>query len=111
MARNQDPNMVHCASCGEDYSATYKFCPFCGGRNNPSAAEADPAPTAAPAAAQENYEFDGQDVFDQPDANPAGKGGKRLAGSGAQRPTPPRPSIGPASLPSCALWSSSPPLW
>ena len=85
MARKQDPNMVHCASCGEDYSATYKFCPFCGGRNTPPA----PAPAAAPA--QEDYEFDGQDVFDQPDSNPAGKGGKRLAGSGGQSPTPPPP--------------------
>lgn len=83
MARNQDPNMVHCTSCGEDYSATYKFCPFCGGRNNP------PAPTAAPT--QKNYQFDGQDVFDQPDDAPAGRGGKRLAGNGAQHPTPPPP--------------------
>lgn len=83
MARKQDPNMVHCTSCGEDYSATYKFCPFCGGRNNP------PAPAATPT--QANYKFDGQDVFDQPDATPTGKGGKRLAGNGAQRPTPPPP--------------------
>ena len=85
MARKQDTNMVHCSSCGEDYSATYKFCPFCGGRNAPA------APASGAKASSEEYQFDGQDVFDQPDASPAGKGGKRLAGTGAQRPTPPPP--------------------
>lgn len=75
--------MVHCTSCGEDYSATYKFCPFCGGRNNP------PAPATTPH--QANYKFDGQDVFDQPNTNTSGKGGKRLAGNGGQRPTSPPP--------------------
>ena len=85
MARKQDTNMVHCSSCGEDYSATYRFCPFCGGRNAPA------APASGAKASSEEYQFDGQDVFDQPDASPAGKGGKRLAGTGAQRPTPPPP--------------------
>ena len=85
MARKQDTNMVHCSSCGEDYSATYKFCPFCGGRNAPA------APASGAKASSKEYQFDGQDVFDQPDASPAGKGGKRLAGTGAQRPTPPPP--------------------
>ena len=83
MAHKQDPNLVHCASCGEDYSASYKACPFCGSPNTPS-------PRAA-ASHQGNYEFDGQDVFDRPDAQPAGKGGKRLPGAGGQAPTPPPP--------------------
>ena len=119
MAHKQDSTLIHCSSCGEDYSATYKFCPFCGGYNAPPAnAPAAPvaqAKQAAPKAEQpkqetprqephkhtapkqaaprhENYEFDGQDVFDQPDDdNPAGRGGKRLASGGAQRPTPPPP--------------------
>ena len=82
MARKQD-TIVHCPSCGEDYSATYKFCPFCGGRGT--------APASNAAGAQQGYEFDGQDVFDHPNANPGGKGGKRLAAGGGQRPTPPPP--------------------
>ena len=83
MVRKKDSNVVHCASCGEDYSATYKFCPFCGGAQTP---------TTQPAMADESgYEFDGQDVFDRPDAQPAGKGGKRLPGAGGQAPTPPPP--------------------
>lgn len=83
MAHKQDPNLVHCASCGEDYSASYKACPFCGSPNTPS-------PRAA-ASHQGNYEFDGQDVFDQPDSQPTAKGGKRLQGASGQAPTPPPP--------------------
>ncbi len=120
MARKQDSTLIHCSSCGEDYSATYKFCPFCGGYNAPPAdAPAAPAPephkpeapkqaasqpeahkhevpkqnTPRPSAPkQEAYEFDGQDVFDQSDdENSVGKGGKRLASGGVQHPTPPPP--------------------
>lgn len=135
MAHQQNPALIHCSTCGEDYSATYKFCPFCGGYNEPpeptqnADAEAPVAPTATPkqsaapkqsapkqsaapkqssapkqsatpkqsapkqsAPQPQKYEFDGQDVFDQPESEtPAGKGGKRLASGGAQRPTPPPP--------------------
>lgn len=125
MAHKQNSTLIHCSSCGEDYSATYKFCPFCGGYNAPPASADTPTAPTAPAQdppkseapkqevhkqsapkqsvpkqstpkqstpKQEAYEFDGQDIFDQPDdENPAGKGGKRLASGGAQRPTPPPP--------------------
>ena len=78
MAHKQKPNLVHCASCGEDYSAAYKACPFCGSPNTPDSRPA-------------SYEFDGQDVFDRPDVQPTGKGGKRLQGAGGQPSTPPPP--------------------
>lgn len=83
MARKQDPNSVHCASCGEDYSATYKFCPFCGGANPPANQTASDNDNA------DGYEFDGQEVFDQPDTPSTGKGGKRLPNAGGQRTPPP----------------------
>lgn len=112
MAHPQKSSLIHCSSCGENYSATYKFCPFCGGHNASPApskkngADADPTPvegsqahaastTASsqrPASEAECYKFDGQDVFDQPEQDtPAGRGGKRLANGGAQRPTSPPP--------------------
>lgn len=123
MAHQQKSALIHCSTCGEDYSATYKFCPFCGGYNAPpepaqeveeapvapaatpkqsaapqqSAAPKQSAPTKRPAPKQsapqpQKYEFDGQDVFDQPEGDHAGgKGGKRLANGGSQRPTPPPP--------------------
>ena len=38
MASRPSPNsLIHCAVCGEDYSATYKRCPFCGAKNAPPA--------------------------------------------------------------------------
>ena len=27
--RANKPEMIHCPYCGEDYSSTYKHCPFC----------------------------------------------------------------------------------
>ena len=40
MASRPSPNsLIHCAVCGEDYSATYKRCPFCGAKNAPPAAQ------------------------------------------------------------------------
>ena len=27
--------LIHCDACGEDYSSTYRRCPFCGERNDP----------------------------------------------------------------------------
>ena len=99
MAYKPSPNsLIHCAECGEDYSATYRRCPFCGARNAPPAApgpkssgvseaESGPQPasrqTSAPADPDDTYVFDGQDLFDNPDEDdytPArSKGGKRLA--------------------------------
>lgn len=87
MAYKPSPNsLIHCAVCGEDYSATYKRCPFCGAKNAPSVP--DPAPRQAPPPAPERdpddtYVFDGQDLFDEEpeeDYRPARpRGGKRLA--------------------------------
>ena len=99
--------LIHCDACGEDYSSTYRRCPFCGARNKPNgdsrraprqeevpyeddSYEAGPA---APEAARQDrgesiddgYVFDGQSAFDDlPEDegyydNPHPKGGKRLA--------------------------------
>ena len=54
MASRPSPNsLIHCAVCGEDYSATYKRCPFCGAKNAPPAPPPPPAggPAAPPPAA------------------------------------------------------------
>ena len=83
--------LIHCDACGEDYSSTYRRCPFCGERNDPRR----PAPrqTYAPAPSSparppeetvdDTYVFDGQDAIDkEPEEEyyaPRPKGGKRLA--------------------------------
>ena len=82
MANKPSPNsLIHCAECGEDYSATYKRCPFCGAKNTP--AQSDPDRPAPPADLDDTYVFDGQDLFDDIDegegAAPRSRGGKRLA--------------------------------
>lgn len=28
-SKDDRPTMIHCEYCGEDYSSTYKHCPFC----------------------------------------------------------------------------------
>lgn len=84
--------LIHCDACGEDYSATYRRCPFCGERNDPRRAPArSEAPPPAPPRGRDRdeeelddgYIFDGQDAFDdEPDEEyyaPRPKGGKRLA--------------------------------
>lgn len=109
MASRPSPNsLIHCAVCGEDYSATYKRCPFCGAKNAPSAPnpprrapapppvyddEPEPAPPprrAAPADPDDTYVFDGQDLFDDnpgEDYRPARpRGGKRLAEKPSSNP-------------------------
>ncbi len=101
--------LIHCEACGEDYSATYRRCPFCGARNDPrrTSGRDDPKsssryiPTPPPAQEQRNskadlddtYIFDGQDIFDEePEEEyyaPRPKGGKRLApkeGGGFEMP-------------------------
>ena len=54
-SKGNTPEMIHCEYCGEDYSSTYKHCPFC------DEMEAD-----------EDYDYDEYD-----DA-PRNRGGKRL---------------------------------
>ena len=91
MARRSNlEGLIHCDACGEDYSATYKRCPFCG--EPPQGSRA----TRAPRDLRENdleeeedaYVFDGQDAFKE---NPKRlrpvrqKGGKRLATNGSSR--------------------------
>lgn len=78
MARkNNTEELIHCNVCGEDYSATYRRCPFCGERMDTS------SPTDEDDY-DDGYVFDGQALFDD---DPAGdqtapnKGGKRLANS------------------------------
>ena len=34
-SKSSRDTLIHCAACGEDYSATYRRCPFCGERNDP----------------------------------------------------------------------------
>lgn len=98
MASRPSPNsLIHCAICGEDYSATYKRCPFCGAKNAPLVTppparrrppdpepEQEPEPRRAPADPDDTYVFDGQELFDEEyeddEYRPAyPKGGKRLA--------------------------------
>ena len=106
MAYKLSPNsLIHCDECGEDYSVTYRRCPFCGAKNVPSPSsvtrpsripedDLDPQPEpsrrAAPADPDDTYVFDGQDLFDDPDEDgyaPARhKGGKRLAERSSSNP-------------------------
>lgn len=87
--RNAPETLIHCDACGEDYSATYRRCPFCGekynDRNIPHAAADDDDD-------DDGYVFDGQDLFDDEPASAsasAPKGGKRLSGTAtASRRTP-----------------------
>ena len=83
MASKPSPDsLIHCAVCGEDYSATYRRCPFCGAKNGPP-------PASAPAGRgrgdeDDGYVFDGQDLFDDEPEDDyrlavRPKGGKRLA--------------------------------
>ena len=99
MARkNNSEELIHCNVCGEDYSATYRRCPFCGERMDvrPSVDEDD---------YDDGYVFDGQALFDDDPADDQAspnKGGKRLAngtnskplsgsGKGGDRYDPPGP--------------------
>ena len=110
MPYKPSPNsLIHCAVCGEDYSATYKRCPFCGARNAPPAApvpkpsrdpedkpelqsdqQPEPSRPAAPADPDDTYVFDGQDLFDDKDEEDRApvrpKGGKRLAEKSSSNP-------------------------
>lgn len=100
-AKPSHDTLIHCEACGEDYSSTYRRCPFCGARNDPrrvtprndpaSSSRYVPVPPPAKPAGQrsreeeldDTYVFDGQDAFDEePEEEyytPRPKGGKRLA--------------------------------
>lgn len=97
-AKPSHDTLIHCEACGEDYSSTYRRCPFCGARNDPrrtsgrddpkSSARYIPTPPPAQPADRrdeldDTYVFDGQDAFDEePEEEyyaPRPKGGKRLA--------------------------------
>lgn len=75
MARKAPGTLIHCDACGEDYSATYKRCPFCGEKPGKS-------PTAPlPPVDEDDYVFEGGDVFDEENEDEQDgktKGGKRL---------------------------------
>lgn len=79
-------SLIHCAVCGEDYSATYRRCPFCGAKNDPSSVPAPYSPPAPPSRGRseddDGYVFDGQDLFDdesEDDDYAPVRPGKRLA--------------------------------
>ena len=57
MAKTETNPLIHCDSCGEDYSATYRRCPFCGNK------ERIPRTPAA----EEEYVFEGGYIFDEID--------------------------------------------
>lgn len=91
MARRSNlEGLIHCDACGEDYSATYKRCPFCG--EPPQGSRATRASRDLRANdlddEEDGYVFDGQDAFED-DPEPVRpvrqKGGKRLATNGSSR--------------------------
>lgn len=68
-------DLIRCSACGEDYSSTYKRCPFCGDKHS--------QPQSAPAA-EDDFVFEGGYIFDELDAEKEDtmqqtRGGKRLA--------------------------------
>lgn len=79
MARKTNvESLIHCNICGEDYSATYRRCPFCGER-------LDVQPVSLSDEEDDGYVFEGQDLFDSPpqeQADHSSRGGKRLASGG-----------------------------
>ena len=85
MARKTNlEGLIHCEACGEDYSATYRRCPFCGeppqgSRSSRSARDVRVDNDLDDE--DDGYVFDGQDAFDEvpePVRPVRSKGGKRL---------------------------------
>ena len=79
-------SLIHCSVCGEDYSATYRRCPFCGAKNDPPSVPAPYTPPTPPARGRseedDGWVFDGQDLFDdepEDDGYAPVRPGKRLA--------------------------------
>lgn len=87
MSRKVAPGtLIHCEYCGEDYSATYKRCPFCGEKPSSDAVIIPPPSRRRREEAEDEYVFEGQELFDQENPEeeelprpPRSKGGKRLA--------------------------------
>ena len=88
--------LIHCESCGEDYSATYRRCPFCGERSDPRRAPRVTPPVRSSSRKRDEeelddgYVFDGQDAFEEQEEEevysaPRPKGGKRLAPKQSRR--------------------------
>ena len=81
--RNRDdrPTMIHCDRCGEDYSSTYKRCPFC--------EEMDYEARQARYDDEDQYEngwYEGEDGEDfSEEEAPVRRGGSRLSGGRAPR--------------------------
>ena len=75
--------LIHCDACGEEYSATYKRCPFCGEKPGPATGPIPPVENS-----EDDYVFEGQELFDGgEEERPArSKGGKRLAQGDAPGP-------------------------
>lgn len=97
MARKAAPStLIHCDSCGEDYSSTYKRCPFCGerpGKGSTTRIFSAPRQPASPPPEDDDddFVFEGADVFDDEPAPRSGRssqsrGGKRLAEGSAPGP-------------------------
>lgn len=70
--------LIHCNACGEDYSSTYRRCPFCGERVNARSTSNDDDDYE-----DDGYVFDGQAYFDDPEGTEeqesASSGGRRLS--------------------------------
>ena len=90
MARRAAPGtLIHCESCGEDYSATYKRCPFCGEKPGGGTTTVRLPRMDAPEQPEDDFVFEGQDLFDDgeeeaPRRPARPKGGKRLAQDGGR---------------------------
>lgn len=71
MGKRQANDMIHCSVCGEDYSASYKRCPFCEEEKRASQRK------------EPEYEEDYDEEYDDEEEEPTGRrsgGGKRLLG-------------------------------
>jgi len=87
MAPKTTNPLIRCESCGEDYSATYRRCPFCGsskevrrdaGKDDDYVMEGS---SVADEEEKENMKDSGRESFGDQSRNNASRGGKRLAGT------------------------------
>lgn len=69
--------VVRCPNCGEDYSITYRRCPFCDEKNDSSSRRS--TGDTVDLRDEPDYDFDDFDDFEE---TPRRKGGKRLATAG-----------------------------